>query len=51
VTVAYGPSVAAFSRFDRGNRGSCVYSELLHISQDSRYDEPRLVWTSLTITH
>ena len=44
--------VAAFSRFGRrGNRGSCVCSELLHISQDSRYDEPRRVWTSLTTTH
>ncbi len=24
---------------------------LLHMSQDSRYDEPRLVWTRLPITH
>ena len=27
--------VAVFSRFGHGNRGSCVDSELLHISQDS----------------
>jgi hypothetical protein len=28
--------VAVFSRFCRGNRGSCVYSELLHLLQDSK---------------
>jgi hypothetical protein len=34
-----------------GKRDSCVYSELLHISQNSGYDEPRLAWTSRTTTH
>jgi hypothetical protein len=35
-----------------GERDSCVYSELLHISQNSGYyDEPRLVWTIRTTTH